>query len=85
MREKAELAVAKVLAEVERDGKADLLKWWTFFATDTAASMMFGEDLGMLALGKVGPDGIRSIAAKKELITPAAYRRPNTLNSWSVL
>ncbi|RDW76836.1 cytochrome P450 [Aspergillus mulundensis] len=54
VREKVRLAVARMKGELEGptgDGKCDVLKWWTFLATDVAGHLMFGEDFGMLEGG----------------------------------
>jgi len=53
MRVKTELAVKNMFREGRVAGKVDMLKWWTFMATDVATMLMFGEDFGMLELGKV--------------------------------
>jgi len=49
---KARLAVEKIQRDAE-DGSADLLKWWTFMATDIVGRLGFGESFGMLELGHV--------------------------------
>lgn len=47
MREKAEMAVGKIKRDAERSG-ADVLRWWTFYATDTIGHLSFGESFHML-------------------------------------
>ncbi|KAK8078510.1 hypothetical protein PG996_004680 [Apiospora saccharicola] len=36
-------------------GKADILKWWTFMATDVIAHLSFGESFDMVGLGRTTP------------------------------
>jgi cytochrome P450 len=52
VREKTLLAVEKIKVDAQT-GVADLLKWWTFMATDIVGILGFGESFGMLELGKV--------------------------------
>lgn len=52
MREKATLAVTKI-KQTALNGNADLMKWWTFMATDIVGVLGFGESFGMLELGQV--------------------------------
>ena len=52
VREKTALAVEKIKRDAS-NGTADLLKWWTFMATDIVGVLGFGESFGMLELGKV--------------------------------
>lgn len=52
VREKAQLAVMKIKA-ASTTGTADLMKWWTFMATDIVGVLGFGESFGMLELGQV--------------------------------
>ncbi|KAL4862463.1 hypothetical protein BDV12DRAFT_203048 [Aspergillus spectabilis] len=52
VREKVRIAVGKMKNEIEDGSKCDVMKWWTFLATDVAAQLMFGEDFGMVALGQ---------------------------------
>ncbi|KAF8859444.1 cytochrome P450 monooxygenase [Acephala macrosclerotiorum] len=47
IREKAELVVAKIKRDASK-GVADLLKWWTFYATDVIGHLSFGESFHML-------------------------------------
>ncbi|KAL1305752.1 hypothetical protein AAFC00_007333 [Neodothiora populina] len=51
VREKAELAVQKIKAS-SIIGTTDLMKWWTFMATDIVGILGFGESFGMLELGQ---------------------------------
>lgn len=53
VREKVTMAVNKIREEYERDGSADVLKWWTLMTTDVIAHLSFGESFGGLELGKV--------------------------------
>lgn len=53
VREKVQLAVSQIQRELKAVGKSDLLKWWTFLATDVSGQLMFGESFNMLQLGKV--------------------------------
>jgi cytochrome P450 len=46
-KEKAKLAVAKIRRDAEK-ATADILKWWTFYTTDTIAQLSFGESFHML-------------------------------------
>jgi hypothetical protein len=52
IREKVELAVAKIKDDAKR-GDADVLKWWTFMTTDVMGHLSFGESFHMLELGEV--------------------------------
>lgn len=52
VREKAVLAVEKIKADAI-SGTSDLMKWWTFMATDIVGVLGFGESFGMLELGQV--------------------------------
>lgn len=52
VKDKCKLAVTKIRRDAEA-GSADLLKWWTFMATDIVGVLGFGESFGMLELGKV--------------------------------
>ena len=56
VREKATLAVKKIKAAATA-GNADLMKWWTFMATDIVGVLGFGESFGMLELGQVSLHG----------------------------
>lgn len=47
VKEKAEMAVAKIKRDAQR-GTADILKWWTFYTTDTISHLSFGESFYML-------------------------------------
>ncbi|KAI4725662.1 cytochrome P450 monooxygenase [Aureobasidium sp. EXF-10728] len=52
--EKVDLAVARIKADAT-SGTADLLKWWTYLATDVSAHLMFGESFHMLESGERVP------------------------------
>ncbi|KAL4863803.1 hypothetical protein BDV12DRAFT_206172 [Aspergillus spectabilis] len=52
VKSKVHVAVGKMKGEMEGGGKCDVLKWWTFLATDVAGHLMFGEDFGMLDIGE---------------------------------
>ncbi len=47
VKEKAAMAVGKIRRDAER-GNADVLKWWTFYTTDTVGHLSFGESFHML-------------------------------------
>ncbi|KAL2822495.1 cytochrome P450 [Aspergillus granulosus] len=51
VREKVRLAVGKMRGEIQGGGKSDVLKWWTFLATDVSGHLMFGESFDMLSVG----------------------------------
>lgn len=58
VREKVRMAVGQMKSELDAtssDKRCDVLKWWTFLATDVSGHLMFGEDFGMLQLGVVCP------------------------------
>ncbi|GKZ20209.1 hypothetical protein AbraIFM66951_002951 [Aspergillus brasiliensis] len=52
VKEKVQLAVSQIRGELLRDGTSDVLKWWTFLATDVSGHLMFGESFDMLQYGK---------------------------------
>ncbi|OJJ66764.1 hypothetical protein ASPBRDRAFT_188188 [Aspergillus brasiliensis CBS 101740] len=52
VKEKVQLAVSQIRGELLRDGTSDVLKWWTFLATDVSGHLMFGESFNMLQYGK---------------------------------
>jgi len=54
VREKVDLAVARIKADAT-SGTADVLKWWTYLATDVSAHLMFGESFHMLESGERVP------------------------------
>jgi hypothetical protein len=58
VREKTSLAVEKIKIDAQT-GVADLLKWWTFMATDIVGVLGFGESFGMLELGKVNQESVQ--------------------------
>lgn len=47
VREKVDLAVAKIKRDAEQDS-ADILKWFTFMATDVTGELSFGKSFEML-------------------------------------
>ena len=53
VQERAELAVQKIGEETEKEGKADVMKWWMFFSTDVIGELTFGDSFRMLEQGKV--------------------------------
>lgn len=62
VKEKVQLAVSQIQQELQSDGKADLLKWWTFLATDVTGHLMFGESFNMLKVGKARINILRYIS-----------------------
>jgi cytochrome P450 len=54
VKEKAETAVEKIKRDAQR-GTADILKWWTFYTTDTVSQLSFGESFHMLEQEEVNP------------------------------
>ena len=53
VQEKVRLAVSRVRSE-SLHGPADVLKWFTFMASDVSTKLMFGEDFRTLEQGEVG-------------------------------
>ncbi|KAI2890088.1 hypothetical protein CBS76997_6479 [Aspergillus niger] len=53
VKDKVQLAVSQIRGELLRDGISDILKWWTFLATDVSGHLMFGESFDMLQYEKV--------------------------------
>ena len=53
VKEKVALAVSKLREESEKEGRTDVLKWWTLMATDVATHLMFGDSFRMIEKGKV--------------------------------
>jgi len=45
-------AVARIKQDAQ-SGSSDILKWWTFMATDISSQTMFGESLHMTRTGQV--------------------------------
>lgn len=52
VREKIDVAVSKIKRDAER-GTADILKWFTFMATDVSGELSFGKSFGMLQVEEV--------------------------------
>ena len=52
--QKTQLAVSGIGEEAKKTGEADILKWWTFMATDVIGELSFGDSFHMLEQGKVG-------------------------------
>ena len=52
MRLKVQMVAAKIKSDA-MSGTADILKWWTFMATDVSAHLMFGESFNMIERGEV--------------------------------
>lgn len=53
VRGKVELAVSKMKDEMKDGGRCDVMKWWTFLATDVSGHLMFGQSFDMLNVGMV--------------------------------
>ncbi|KAF7197679.1 Cytochrome P450 monooxygenase, partial [Pseudocercospora fuligena] len=54
MRQKVVLAVDKIRDEAARNGgMVDVLKWWTFMASDVSSHLILGEDFHTLERGEV--------------------------------
>jgi cytochrome P450 len=45
--------VAKMKLEARSNGTTDVLKWWTFMATDVSALLMFGDSFHAIEQGQV--------------------------------
>ncbi|KAF7591314.1 hypothetical protein BBP40_001690 [Aspergillus hancockii] len=52
VKEKVQLAVSQIRNDLKVNEISDLLKWWTFLATDVGGHLMFGESFDMLRFGK---------------------------------
>lgn len=52
VRIKCDLAVKRMGEESKRFGKVDVLKWWTFLASDVLGELAFGESFGNLERGE---------------------------------
>jgi cytochrome P450 len=52
LQERTTLAVSRIKSDAT-SGAADILKWWTFMATDVIAELGFGEGFGALENGEV--------------------------------
>lgn len=53
IREKIDMAVDKFARDARMQGHADLMKWWTFMATDVIAALSFGQSFELLEQEKV--------------------------------
>ena len=40
------LTIHKIRSDLESTGRCDVMKWWTFMATDVSAELAFGESFG---------------------------------------
>jgi cytochrome P450 len=49
----AKQVVEKMIHESKANGSADVLKWWTFLATDVSALLMFGDSFHAIEQGQV--------------------------------
>lgn len=47
------LTVARIQEDLERHGKADLMKWWSYMTTDVLGLIAFGESFDMVRTGEV--------------------------------
>ena len=54
LQDRTTLAVDRI-QKAALNGAADILKWWTFMATDVIAELGFGESFGALENGEVMP------------------------------
>ena len=79
VRAKVERAIERIKSEA-RTGKADVLKWWTFMATDTAGHLMFGESFNMLELGKVSSIFLLCAMLLRDCLYN--YRKRGTSSFW---
>ncbi|KAJ5725053.1 uncharacterized protein N7483_006410 [Penicillium malachiteum] len=52
IRAKITMAVDKFSRDAHVNGFADIMKWWTFLATDVIAELSFGESFGLLETGE---------------------------------
>ncbi|KAF4871280.1 Cytochrome P450 monooxygenase cypX [Colletotrichum siamense] len=57
----AKKAVDRIANDLKENGKADVLKWWTFMTSDISGELMFGESWDMLGKGQKN-EFIRSVA-----------------------
>lgn len=48
-----DMTVEKIREDLERKGKADLMKWWYYMTTDVLGTIAFGEDFDMVRTGMV--------------------------------
>ena len=54
--------IEKIKKDLERNGKADLLKWWSYMTIDVLGTIAFGEDFRAILTEKV-------LVLSKELLT----------------
>lgn len=52
VKDKVVLAVKKMKHEIQKTGKADVLKWWTLMASDVSSTLLFGDSFHTLEEGK---------------------------------
>lgn len=80
VREKVRMAVGQMKNELDAtnsEKRCDVLKWWTFLATDVSGHLMFGEDFGMLQLGVVCPIlYYKSLVDTNRFVEERVYPRP---------
>lgn len=53
VRTKATLAVERMREQLWSTGRTDVMKWWTFFASDVSSHLMFGSSFKTLERGEV--------------------------------
>ena len=53
VRDLANNAVRRMAREARNSGATDVLKWWTFMATDVSALLFFGDSFHMVETGQV--------------------------------
>jgi cytochrome P450 len=75
VRDKINLAASKIERDA-RSGTADVLKWWTFMATDVSGQLSFGRSFDMLHLEQV------SILSCTACNADTPCRKPNTSEIW---
>lgn len=52
VRGEIDVALTKMEQEANKEGRVDILKWWTFLATDVISELCFGSSFEMLKQGK---------------------------------
>ncbi|KAI8281548.1 hypothetical protein K4K60_004112 [Colletotrichum sp. SAR11_57] len=69
----AKKAVHRIADDLKENGKADVLKCWTFMTSDISGELMFGESWDMLGKGQMGERNIFGTilagAEKGEILT----------------